>query len=68
MGALHLVGMKHSLLLGTKDKFAARNFDNLAQSIVNNENCFTGLYPPIFQKFAKYGIYVFKFFKDYQFR
>ena len=60
-------------VLATEDAFIRGSFDpekNTDDEINNNEakGMTSGVYPPMFHYLRKYGMYVFRFFKNYRWR
>ena len=66
VSALSILGSNRGLLMGdwTPDK------NNISGPVSEEEavKLLSGVYPPIFHHLAKYGIYVLKFFKNFQWR
>jgi calpain len=66
IGALSVLATRDELLIGGLDQYRNLKGVDLTPSIAKTMT--EGVYPPIFRCYAKYGIYVFKFFKDFSWR
>jgi calpain len=66
IGALSVLATRDELLIGGLDTFVITDDFEVTSPIAKAMS--EGVYPPIFHSYARYGIYVFRFFKNFSWR
>ena len=66
IGALSVLASRDELLIGGLDQYRSLKGVDITPSIAKSMTL--GVFPPIFQAYAKRGLYVFKFFKNFGWR
>ena len=66
IGALSLLATRDELLEGGLSKYKITKDFQVTPQIAREMT--EGVYPPVFRTYEKYGIYVFKFFKNFRWR
>ena len=66
IGALNIISQHDELLVG-KFKLDADKIDKIPTD-EEAANMLSGIYPPIFHHFSKYGLYVMRFYKNFAWR
>lgn len=66
IGALSVLAIRDELIIGGLNYFKESTDIKLTPAIL--KQMAEGVYPPIFRMYEKYGIYVFRFFKNFEWR